>query len=77
MHRDHGVLVGVRGLDFRSLREFGHQLLPNREQLPGEGGNCRIREPFARDDVMGEADRLHLIFGFGGRAAEGTGGNVG
>ena len=26
---------------------------------------------------MGEADRLHLILGFGGRAAEGTGGNVG
>ena len=77
MHGDHGVLVGVGGLDLRRQREFRHQLLPDREQLPGEGGDRRFRQAFARDDVVGEADRLDLVLGPGGRAAEGAGGNFG
>ena len=41
--------------------------LADREQLPGEGGDGRFRKAFARHDVVGEADRLDLFLGPGGR----------
>ena len=77
MHRDRGILVGIGRFDLRSQREFGQQLLPDREQLVGKGGDRRVRKALARDDVVIEADRLDLVIGAVGRAAEGAGRNVG
>ena len=77
MRGEHGVLVGIRGLDLRRQREIRLQGLAYREQLPGEGGDGRFRDALPRHDVVGEADRLDLFLGSGGRAAEGAGGYFG
>ncbi len=77
MHGNRGILVGVGGLDLGGQREFRHHRLPDRKQLPGEGGNRGIREVPTRDNMVGEADRLDVVVGSVGRAAEGPGGDVG
>ena len=75
MHGDRGVLVGVRRLDLRGQRKFVLQRLPDREQLPGKGGDGGFRHAFARHDVVREADGLDLLFRLVRRAAKGAGGN--
>ena len=77
MHGDHRILVGVGRFDLRRQREFRHQLLAHREELPGEGRDRGLGQAFARHDVVREADGLDLVVGTIGRAAIGAGGNFG
>ena len=77
MHRDRGILVGVRRLDLRGQRKFGLQRLPDREQLPGKGGDGGFGHALPRHDVVREADGLDLLLRLVRRAAEGAGGNFG
>ena len=77
MHGDRGVLVGIRRLDLRGQRKFVLQRLPDREQLPGKGGDGRFRNAPARHDVMREADRLDLLLGPARRAAKCSGRDFG